>query len=199
MRKTRPTVAILSVLLLAACVGPPQKGETARHDFGPLPSATLPAGLPLAALEVRAASWLDTPALPYRLAYADATQRHLYAGSRWAAAPAALLEGYLRRRIAFAAAGGCRLDLALDELEQRFTAPQASQAVLETRATLLPARGATALAQRAFRIDRPAPTPDARGGVAATRAVAQALAEEIGQWLGEVARERPAVAAVCRT
>ena len=201
MRMTGTFLAILGAALLAACVGnPPQQTDIASHDLGVLPADALPAGLPLAALEVRAVAWLEAPALRYRLAYADATQRHAYAASRWAAPPAALLERYLQRRIALDAAGGCRLHVALDELEQRFAAPQASAVVLEARAMLLPPRasGIAALARQPFRIAQAAPTPDARGGVAATRAAAEALAGELTRWLGELASRQPVLAQQCK-
>ena len=197
----RNPVIFLTAFLLAACVGnPPQKSEIAIRDLGELPAGTLAAAVPLATLEVRAAAWLDTPAQLYRLAYADATQRQAYANSRWAATPAALLERHLQRRFASEQAGGCRLGIALDELEQRFASPQSSRVVLEARAALLPARasGIAPLAQQTFRIEQAVPTPDARGGVAATRAAADALAQDLSRWLGELARSRPALVQQCK-
>lgn len=195
----RPFIAILSAFLLAACVGnPPQKSDIATNDLGPLPEGARAAGFPLAALDVRAASWLDTPAQLYRLAYADPARRQAYIASRWAAAPAELLERTLQRRIAFDPPGHCRLGIALDELEQRFASTQNSEVVLEVRAAVQSGRGATPLAQRAFRIARPAPTPDARGGVAATRSAADALAEELTRWLGDLARQQPALVQQCK-
>jgi cholesterol transport system auxiliary component len=198
----RLTIVLLS-LFLSACVGNlPRPDEIAHHDFGEQ-FGNLPAfGIPIATVEVRASSWLDVPTQLYRLAYADNTRRHAYAGSRWVAAPGALLERSLQRRIAFAqpelGGPGCRLVVALDELEQRFETPQTSQVVLEARATLLPLHGEAALAKRAFRIARAAPTPDARGGVAATREAAQTLGDELAQWLGGLSVERPRAVSTCK-
>jgi cholesterol transport system auxiliary component len=90
------------------------------------------------------------------------------------------------------------LRLALDELEQRFDTPQSSKVILEVRASLLPPQGDTPLAKRAFEIKKSAPTADARGSVVATRAAAQALADDLAAWLGDVARERSQVTLACK-
>lgn len=204
MRKTIALVAAcLAVSSLTGCVGnPPRQSETARHDLGEMAGAWHAPGFPVAALNVRATSWLDTPALAYRLIYVDSLRRLVYADSRWVAPPAELIERFLRRRIVFGqpdfSGPGCRLNLVLDELDQRFDSPQASQVVLEVRASLLPLRGETLLSKRAFLIRQPAPTPDARGGVAATREAAQALADELARWLAEVAQQRPQTIAICK-
>lgn len=199
----RQTLFVLLAFLLAGCVGnPPRQTEIARHDLGDLAGAWVAPGFPVSGVNVRAASWLDTPDQMYRLAYADDLRRHAYAESRWVAPPAELFERFLRRRIVYGqpdfSGPGCRLDLTLDELDQRFATPQGSEIVLEIRASLHPARGKALLAKRAFLIRRPAPTPDARGGVQATRAAAQALADELARWLGEVARERPQAIVSCK-
>jgi cholesterol transport system auxiliary component len=199
----RKTFLIPIAFLLAGCVGnPPRQAEVARHDLGALDGAWPSPGFPVAGVAVRAASWLDTPEQAYRLAYADDLRRRAYADSRWAAPPAELFESFLRRRIVFgqpdAGGAGCRLALALDELEQRFDSPQASEIVVEVRATLLPPRGKTPLSRHAVSIRKPAPTPDARGGVQAARAAAQALADELARWLATLARERPQAIATCR-
>lgn len=200
----RKLLAVLCTLLLAGCVGnPARQTEIAAYDFGDLAGAWASPGFPVAAVEVRAMSWLDSPAQLYRLGYADDLRRHGYANSRWAAAPAELLERFLQRRIVFGqpdfAGPGCRLALTLDELEQRFDTAQSSQTVLEVRARLLPLHGETLLSKRAFLIRKAAPSADARGGVAATRAALQTLAQEMAAWLDEVARQRPQAVALCKT
>lgn len=203
----RKMFAILSTtlcaFLLIGCVGnPARQVDISVYDFGNLAGAWASPGFPVAAVEVRATSWLDSPAQLYRLGYVDPLQRRRYAASRWIAPPAELLERFLQRRIVFGqpdfAGPGCRLALTLDELEQRFDTEQSSQTVVEVRARLLPPHGETLLSKRAFLIRKPAPTPDARGGVAATREAVQLLARELASWLDEVARQRPQTVAMCK-
>jgi len=199
-------VSILAVLLLAACGGNVRTTEMVQYDLGNLAAKVTEAWpgsrIPIAAVDVQAASWLSGPAMHFRLAYAEPLRRQVYAESRWAAPPAELLEAFLKRRIVFGqpdlSGAGCRLQLVLDELEQRFDDPQKSQVALEVRALLTPLRGAEILSKRAFLIHKPAPEAVARGGVAATRDAVQTLADELGNWLGEIAREKPAIAERCR-
>jgi len=193
---------VLSLFLLAACVGnPSRQQEVVRHDLGVLSGAGSSPGFPIAAVAVRAAPWLETTDQAYRLTYADPLRRRAYAESRWAALPAELIERFLNRRIVFGqpdfAGAGCRIELMLDELEQRFDAPTTSVIVLEARAILHPPRGHAQVSKRAVAIRRPAPTPNAHGGAEATRAAAEALADEIGVWLGALSRERPRIADIC--
>lgn len=197
---------LASVLLLTACIGnPPRSTDIARHDLGDPAEqgGRWPAtGVALSRVAVRVAAWLDSPAQLYRLDYADPLVRYRYAVNRWITPPGELLEHWLQRRILSGqedgTAAACRLVLWLDELEQRFATPHSSQVVLAARASLQPYRGATVLAQREFHIVSMAPTPDARGGVQATRASADALAGELAQWLGELARERPQAITSCK-
>lgn len=202
----RRIIVILGALLLAGCVGsPPRPVDIARHDLGDPgePGGRWQAGgVAISRVEVRAAAWLDAAAQAYRLDYADPLTRRSYAENRWVAPPGELLERWLQRRILTgheASAGpGCRLVVWLDELEQRFAAPRSSEVVLAVRASLLPLRGDAVLAQQVFRIVKPGPTPDARGGVAATRAGADALAQELARWLADLARERPQAITICK-
>lgn len=194
---------ILSVFLLTACVGnPPRQVDIARHDLGDPEGRWPNVGIALTRVDVRVAAWLDSPAQLYRLSYADALRRHSYAENRWVAPPGELLERLLQRRILSGqpegVGQGCRLVLWLDELEQRFDAPQSSQVVLDVRASLLPPRGDAIMAKHDFHVARDAPTADARGGVKATRAAAEALAGDLANWLAELARERPQAITICK-
>jgi len=199
----RGVTLILLTFLLAACVGnPPRSVDIARHDLGDPGTRWLANGVEISRVDVRVAAWLDSPMQLYRLSYVDPLTRHSYAENRWVAPPGELLERWLQRRILSGqnadAGPGCRLIVWLDELEQRFDGPRSSHVVLEARASLQPLRGDTVLAQQVFHIVKTAGSPDARGGVQATRAGADALAQDLTRWLAELARERPQTAAQCK-
>ncbi|MBK9350043.1 MAG: membrane integrity-associated transporter subunit PqiC [Sulfuritalea sp.] len=193
-------LTLLAGALLSACGGGPRVSEPTRYDLGVPAGAAATWRLHLGATDVQAASWLASTAMHYRLAYAEPLRRQSYGESRWVAPPAELLESVLKRRQVAAETNGpgCRLQLVLDEFEQRFDTPQSSQVVLEARGVLLPARGSDMLARRAFRIVKPARTADARGGAAAAREAAMALADELAAWSNELASAKAAVAERCR-
>ena len=77
------------------------------------------------------------------------------------------------------------LRIELEEFSQLFDAPAHSYGLARLRATLFhgsPA-GDRLLGQRSFVAQRPAPTPDAPGGVRALTAATNGAVEEIEQWL----------------
>lgn len=194
--------------LLGGCGGNLPIAEPARYDFGTLTGvmtadAWSGSRIPIAAIEVQAASWLAGPAMHFRLTHAEPLRRQSYAESRWVAAPAELLEAFLKRQIVHGqpdfSGAGCRLQVFVDEFEQRFVDLQRSHAVLEVRASLTPVRGTEVLTKRSFLIQKPAATADARGGAAAARDAVQALADDLGNWIGEISREKPAIIERCRT
>lgn len=178
------------------------------YDFGPAapsaPAATAGAQSALApvlleAVQARAA--LDGTALQYRLAYANAQQLRPYAQARWSMAPAELLHQRLRSAWGAQRAllqdgqglvvppGSLRLYLELEEFSQVFDAPQRSHALLQAHATLAryEVGGYRLLAQRSFTVQRPAPTPDAPGGVQALGQASDALVAELRAWVEGVA------------
>lgn len=200
-------VAVFAAALLVACGGNVRTTEAVQYDFGDLAvKGAKPwsgSRVAIAALDVQAASWLSGPVMHFRLAYAEPLRRQSYTESRWAAPPAELLDSFLKRRILFgqsdAKGSGCRLQLVIDEFEQRFDDPQHSELVLEARALLRPLRGADILSRRAFQIRKPAAVPAARGGAAAARDAVHALADDLGAWLDEVGRETPVIVERCRS
>ena len=199
----RRVIMLLLAGMLAGCIGnPPRTTVPVLHDLGDAGTGGKAPALPIASLEVRAASWLSSSGQVYRLLYADPLQRHTFLESRWAAPPAELIERLLQRRIIFGQpesnGQGCRLSLQLDELEQRFETSDVSRMLLEVRAQLLSARGDQVLARRAFVIEKPAKVSDARGGVLAAREAVSDLTDELGVWLASVARDRPQTVAGCK-
>ncbi|MDD5248915.1 MAG: ABC-type transport auxiliary lipoprotein family protein [Rhodocyclaceae bacterium] len=186
---------LCAVLLLAACGGN-VRAPRATYDLGTAAVVWRPAGLKLSGVSAAAPAWLATPAIAYRLLYAGGMRRDVYAESRWAGPPAALIERALNRQTP-APGGGCGLRLDVDELVQVFDTPQSSRILLDVRASLVAPDGNAVLARKAFSLARPAPTADARGGVAAAAAAVQALGGELGAWLDATARAAPPIARRC--
>ncbi len=173
------SIALFAALWVAACANPTERRpDPARFDLGPVRAG--PPAANVGAVVVGAPSWLAGSAMQYRLGYSDPARRREFAESRWAAPPTELIGQALERRLA-GGSGRCRLDVEVDEFIQVFDAPERSALVLAGRATLL--AGADIADRRDFFIARPAPTADARGGVAAAVEAVSALAEDLAGWL----------------
>lgn len=187
--------ALCAALLAAGCsLAPAQRAVPAEYDFGLAKAAAPERALhePILVYDVSAPSRLDTNAMLYRLAYADAAQPRAYADSRWAAPPAALLTARLRARLAAADPAGVLapgdaahaqlvLRVELQEFSQVFQTAKKSEALLELRATLL--RDRRLSAQRSFVERVPAATPDARGGAAAFAVAGDRAIAAITDWV----------------
>jgi cholesterol transport system auxiliary component len=201
----------LMLALLGGCALPERPVRATVYDFGPgllaTPPATRIAPLPPVALaEVASAPSLDSTAVLYRLAYANAFQLQPYAQARWSMTPAQLVHQRLREGLgarravlaaedsAQAAADGVRprvLRVELDEFSHLFEAPDRSAGLVRLRATLLEptASGERLLAQRQVIVQRPAASGDAPGGVRALAAATDAAVAELLQWLDTVPRQ----------
>jgi len=199
-------VLVLALLVgMGGCATPDKPVRATLYDFGPGASAAQPAGpatLPALVLaDIEASGALDGSAVLYRLGYADAHQLRPYAQARWSAPPPQLIRQRLREQLAreravldlnesaaLARTGGVMprvLRIELEEFAHFFESPAQSSGVLRLRVTLMEntTAGEKLLAQRGLVVRRPAPTPDAPGGVRALAAATDAAAEEIGQWL----------------
>lgn len=182
-------------LLLAGCINLEVGGKGGRTNLAYFdlaggqaasPGSATPRAIALRSVDVVAPTWLDAPAMQYRLAYVDSARRASFAESRWAAPPPELLQQALRRQLSAAesraAPGLCRLQIEVDEFVQVFDSPQSSSGVIELRAALL-ARADAPVARKTFRASRPAQSADARGGVAALAAATGDLATAVRDWL----------------
>jgi cholesterol transport system auxiliary component len=191
----RLAASACAALLLAGCINLEVGGKGGRTNLAHFdlaggqaasPGSSTPRAIALRSVDVVAPTWLDGPAMQYRLAYADPARRASFAESRWVAPPPELLQQTLRRQLSAAesrgAPGACRLQIEVDEFVQVFDSPQSSSGVIELRAALL-ARSDAPLARQTFRASRPAQSADARGGVAALAAATGDLATAIGNWL----------------
>lgn len=202
MIRWRLNAALLGAALLLGCAALPDKpARPVVYDFGPGPlSVALAAPDKLTAIgldEVQAPSALDSSAMLYRLAYANATELRPYAQARWSMPPAHLLRQRLRdameaqRPVLVGASlvGGLSLRVELEEFVHLFESPEKSSGLVRLRASLIrsDARGEQLLAQRRVAALRPAASQDAPGGVRALAEATEAAVQELAQWLANTA------------
>jgi cholesterol transport system auxiliary component len=126
------------------------------------------------------------------LTYRNAANPMPYANSQWVMSPAALLTQRLRWTLGAGNEGDSRsagstreaylLRGELVEFEQIFDRPDQSRGVLRLRATLEGQRDGRRI-QRTFEIEKPAPTPDAAGGVKALSLCASELSDSVTDWV----------------
>jgi cholesterol transport system auxiliary component len=190
----------VSIIALTGCrvLGSHDTANTA-FDFGPPEThearsapKTLPANLVVA--NIATPRWMDNSSMYYRLLYRNAANPMPYANSQWVMSPAALLTQRLRWTLGTAnegdsTSGGSTgkaylLRGELMEFEQIFDRPDRSRGVLRFRATLEGQRDGR-WAQRTFEIEKPAPTPDAAGGVKALSLCALELSDSITDWIAD--------------
>lgn len=172
------------------------------YDFGP--PVALTRANPMIPATVRVTpvttpAWLDDSGIAYRLLYDAPAQPRVYAMSRWAAAPAALLTERLHARMAAVAAAvvGARfnvradyvLRVELEDFSQHFTSPTDSRVTFQARATLLGSDGRELVAQQVFSSERSS-APDASGAVAGLTAAAEAFSEDVVKWTAHHIRSR---------
>lgn len=180
------------VLVLSACsVGSRNLSPVLTYDFGVSPplQSTRTSWSDLA-LEVRSPSWFDSLGIDYRLNQDDPLRLREYADSRWAVNPGVLVAQRLRRFLgASSLAGGmpaaCLLRVDLQEFSQVFESLSDSRGLLQGELVLVDSQRQR-LAIQHFVIERPAPTPDARGGVGALVLAVNDLGEFTSNWLADL-------------
>ena len=186
-------LAALCGALLSGCASQGQQAAL-LYDFGALPVSsgeavsTIP---PLVVTDVSGSSLLDSPAITYRLNYADPLQARAYANSRWSSTPLQLLTQRITTRIAQAGvkvlavtdatAGALLLRIDADAFSQNFDSPSQSKGEVVLRVSAF--RGHTLVDQRSFAHSVSAASADAAGGVRALAAATDATAADILQWL----------------
>jgi cholesterol transport system auxiliary component len=185
-----------AAILLVGCVAskPPPK----QYDFGNFTAmhpATSALAVKLVIRDVTEPSWLRTRDIFYRLDYAAPSSPRRYAMSQWVATPGELVTLRLRDAVASANAGytltasngvgGYLLQETLEEFTQVFTQPAESHCIVQLRVSLWKADQITA--QRIFRIEMSAQTPDAGGAATCLASAVNMDVDKIVQWLsGEV-------------
>jgi len=182
-------ITIVVCLGLVSCYGTGKHGGDAAlavYDFGqPVREASLSGWRGKLAVEVRAPLWIDSPSIGYRLAYSEPKRLREYTQSRWVGPPAQLVQQRLVRQLGMIPVGlggtRCVLRIDIDEFSQVFETPTSSRGVIQARAQLLD-RSRTSLVFQELNIEIPAPSADARGGVAALTAAVDQLEADLLAW-----------------
>ncbi len=184
---------IVFVLAFTGCgnLMPKDQPSVATYDFG-LPRQNIDNVRPIKARllvpTVISPSWLDTPAILYRLTYQDTALVQPYANSRWAASPSGLLTLRLRQAIADIKSGGAELkqydvQVALEEFSQVFDQPDSSRVLLRANVQLVSHDDRNTVAEHIFAIERKAPTPDAQGAVSALTQASDEFITQLVAWV----------------
>lgn len=180
---------VLMCSLLSACFTAGKRGgdnPLAIYDFGTAPASLLatPRKQSLA-LEVRAPLWFDSQGIDYRLAYGDVARLREYARARWAGPPAQMIQQRLMQQLDYSMSGQgqtrCVVRIEITEFSQIFVTPDSSKGLLQGRAVLLD-RARRQVAELDLRIEKPAASQDARGGVGALSATVVQLAADLLAW-----------------
>lgn len=178
-------ITLLLAALLATGCASRREPASQTYDFG---IAAPPAGASADSVfvaEVRAADWLDSTDMFYRLAYRDPRALAPYAGSRWAGTPAAMLTLKLRQTLGNVElrTAQCILAVDLEEFSQVFDLESKSRAVLHARASVRQTSEPRRSKSTLVRLERPAPTPNAAGGAAAFSALADEITAKLRDWI----------------
>lgn len=191
-RRTAALAALMTASLLAGCALTPPAPARAVYDLGPSAAAATPGSAPAWRIaDVTSPPWLASDGIAYRLAFVQPLRQDRYRDSVWAAPPAALLTQRLRERLGTPAGCGGRpaalLSANLDAFEQVFASATDSHVVLRLQATLWPAGATSPAWQQHWRIERPAPTPDAAGAARGLADAVDELVPQLATWLATAA------------
>lgn len=187
----KKTITLLVVTLLAGCATG-SRAPVQIYDFGPADSAMIATRPDVFVADVRAADWLNTTDMLYRLEYRDPRLLAPYGSSRWAGIPAAMLTARLRMYVGNGQSARdrqtkCTLTLYLSEFSQIFKSEHDSVAVTHLRATLNESGSDKRALVREIKIERPTPSADAAGAAAAFAESVKLAATELNGWVDESA------------
>lgn len=142
--------------------------------------------------QITAPSWLDTPAIHYRLAYHNAAQSYTYANSRWSS-PRISLTQQIKQKIAAdthhlvikdssVAIVEYELHIEIEEFSQIFSTLSDSYVSIRFRASLVN-HAHRLIAQKIFSTSHAAATADAAGAVDGFTIASNRLMNELVEWL----------------
>lgn len=185
--------------LLSACSTPQPPVSKAVYDFGVVHTAStvaaseMPSRPALALPDIEAGNGLESPAMLYRLLYADAQQLRPYAQARWSVPPAQLVHARLRDALARSGPvlmneglASWTLRIELLEFSQIFSDPNSSYGLVRMRLSLFKtntSQGERLVAQTTVLSRAASNSQDAAGGVRALTAATDDAVQQIDRWL----------------
>ena len=175
---------LLAMFALCGCSLLPKPADL--HDFGlPAVNPTIAGDNPeqAATVTVEAPKWLYDNRIRYRLLYASSTQIRFYALDRWLAPPPELFEQLLTSSNL---QSQHPVTVHLLEFEQHFSAPGQAKVLMAFTVDAKSAAKNLVEHRQEFRLQRPSPTPDARGAVAAFSSLTKEAAQQIQNWLNSI-------------
>ena len=193
---------VLTALLLAGCALPVSRPPADTLHTLALPATVqltpaLPPGKTVQVALPTAAPGYGSAAMAYRSA---AHELRYYASQRWVERPARLLQQALIDGLAaggappLAPGSGARPDYRLltdlVQFEQDFTV-QPSRVRLTLRVQLVDVAARRLLASQTLRLEQPATSEDAPGGVAAANALLQQAVQEVADFCRRATSARP--------
>lgn len=195
MKMRRALLILTLTTVLAGCgigrVASPPSVFDLGLDAKPVPA--LPARAPIA-LSLQAAPTLSDTSMIWRVG--DSAAPKAYATFRWASSPSELVRQRITDRLSRQGPVLAdrvnlqmpQLQLSLMQFEQVYAEDgQSSEGRVLLQAVLL--NGRNVVDQKRIQVQAPAPTQDAAGGVAALRQATDEAADQLAQWLADVARQ----------
>lgn len=194
-------------LVLGGCMNTTRTRFTTHYTLGESAPAIASARHGQKVLRVSRISvppWLEGTAMHYRLDYRHDDRLASYGRSDWVAPPATMLEDLIRNTVAAGddwravvgpdstATADADLHLRLENFGQVFAQPDQSAALIEATATLVDDHDGEVMAQKHFRIEIAASTPDAQGGAKALGEAGRRFADRLERWLGAAVENQSA-------
>lgn len=166
--------------LLTGCLSANKPGpESAVYDFG-LHDETVRTNTRVNIGKVSAEDAIDHRRIRYRLNYQNPAQVFSYTQSRWSSSPADLLSAKLRSMASVSNVSNCSVMIHIEAFDQVFETANSSNGVVKLHAMLFAQKTRQPLLNHLVQENAPAPSADAKGGVAAldeasTRAIVRIL------------------------
>jgi cholesterol transport system auxiliary component len=197
-------VALLAMVGAAACsLRPAPRAPVALYDLeaAPTPAPAVPPSLDkvIVVYDPTAPNWLVGRPMRYRLAYDDPGRIRRYANSQWASSPITAVGDSLRASLSARTKRGSAVPdygqladfwvrVHVERLDQVFDSRAASHGIVRLRVAVFRGRDRAFVGQQTFEGEAAAPTPDARGGVAAVSQAVDDAVEAAATWIVDLVR-----------